>query len=142
MVKKIICKFAVEICRDKFSLKHTLLYSSHKYAMLYPSGNCYRRSLSCLCESLSYRSNVLRCVTLFFVHTDSLAYRFGKRGGLLTFAFSESERTDTKQDSLAFGLITTQANAILMRVVSGNSNDYLELELVCFQRTHLLTVMY
>ena len=61
---------------------------------------------------------------------DGIAYTFNSRGGTITVSFSESERTDTKEDYLAFGFITEQSDAVLIRVASGNSNDYLKMELV------------
>lgn len=80
--------------------------------------------------------------------SDSVAYRFGKarpagdrpprrpeelldRGeGLMTFTFPEKEWPDTKRDVIALGLMTSQRDAVLFRIVSGSSNDFIEMELV------------
>jgi neurexin len=37
---------------------------------------------------------------------------------------------DTKRDQLALGFSTTQSDAVLVRIASGSSTDYIELELV------------
>jgi hypothetical protein len=37
-----------------------------------------------------------------------------------------------KSDMLALGFITTKEDAVLFRVDSGTSNDYMELEIVSF----------
>lgn len=39
---------------------------------------------------------------------------------------------DTKRDQLALGFRTTQSDAVLVRIASGSSTDYIELELVRF----------
>jgi len=44
--------------------------------------------------------------------------------------YSMNERVDTRHDLLAFGFIATQRDAMLVRVVSGSTNDYTELEIV------------
>lgn len=62
--------------------------------------------------------------------SDGIAYSFGNQGGLITFSFGENERTDTREDSLAFGFISVRRDGVLLRVTSGNSNDYIELVLV------------
>ena len=62
--------------------------------------------------------------------TDSIAYTFGQLGGLIAFTFLESERPDTKVDHLTFGFITVQCDALLLRVASATSNDFIEVELV------------
>ena len=61
---------------------------------------------------------------------DGTAYTFHAGGGLITYSLSESERTDTRHDSLALGFVTSSMDAVILRVVSGNSNDYLEVQLV------------
>jgi len=62
--------------------------------------------------------------------SDGVAYKFGSQGGLLIFKFGENEKMNTRQDSIAFGFITTQSDAVLVRVTSGSSADYIEVELV------------
>jgi len=63
--------------------------------------------------------------------TDSVAFRFGRgRDGLMTFTFPEKEWPDTKRDQIALGIRTTQRDAVLFRMISGSSNDFIEMELV------------
>ena len=62
---------------------------------------------------------------------DSVSYSFDGDGGVMLVEFSESERSDSVVDVLSFGLMTNQRqDAILFRVSSGNSNDFLQVELV------------
>ncbi|XP_067134301.1 neurexin 1-like isoform X3 [Centruroides vittatus] len=61
---------------------------------------------------------------------ESIAYRFDPGGGLITFTYPKDKRPDTKSDLLALGIITMTVNAVLMRIDSGSSNDYMELEVV------------
>lgn len=69
-------------------------------------------------------------INLLCSAADGIAYTFGSQGGLITFTFGENERTDTRQDALAFGFSTLQRDGVIVRVMSGNSNDYIELKLV------------
>jgi len=48
----------------------------------------------------------------------------------MTLTYRDGERVDTRHDSLAFGLTTTQRDAVVLHVVSANSNDYISIELV------------
>ena len=66
--------------------------------------------------------------------TESIAYKFSGTGGLISFSFAEGKSPDTKRDSLAVGFVTQQKDAVLARIESGNSDDYLELELVSQQK--------
>ncbi|XP_076324369.1 neurexin 1-like isoform X2 [Tachypleus tridentatus] len=61
---------------------------------------------------------------------ESIAYRFGGDSSLMTYTFTQDKRPDTKTDLLALGFITTKDNAVLVRIDSGSSNDYMELEIV------------
>ena len=62
--------------------------------------------------------------------TESIAYEFGPNRGLVTYVFPEERRPEMKSDVLALGFITDQDDAVLLRVDSGTSNDYMELEIV------------
>lgn len=65
-----------------------------------------------------------------FCISEGVAYTFGHSGGLITYSFPDGEWPDTRSDRLALGFVTTQRNAVLVRVVSGSSNDFIEMELV------------
>lgn len=49
---------------------------------------------------------------------------------MITYTFPEDRRPEMSEDAIALGFITTKSDAILLRVVSGTSNDYIELEIV------------
>ena len=59
-----------------------------------------------------------------------MAYKFGSEGGVITYSFPSSERKDRLEDKLALGFMTLQKYAVLARITSGNSDDYIEMELV------------
>lgn len=63
---------------------------------------------------------------------DGVAYTFGRRGGIIFVTFGAEERQDTQRDRVVVGLKTTQSegNALLVRLASGTSNDFIELILV------------
>lgn len=48
----------------------------------------------------------------------------------MTYVFPEERRPEMKSDVLALGFITDQEDAVILRVDSGTSNDYMELEIV------------
>lgn len=60
--------------------------------------------------------------------TESTAYEFNH--GLLTFEYPEGRWPDSRRDLLALGFMTHQDNAVVLRLDSANSNDYMELEIV------------
>lgn len=61
---------------------------------------------------------------------ESVAYEFGPGRGLITYTYPEDRRPEMKSDVIALGFITSQEDAVLLRIDSGTSNDYMELELV------------
>ncbi len=48
----------------------------------------------------------------------------------MRYYFQEGDRPNTKKDSLSFGFITPLENAVLLRIDSKSSNDYIEFEIV------------
>lgn len=68
----------------------------------------------------------------FFFFLESRSCEFGPNRGLITYVFPEDRRPEMKSDVLAVGFITTKEDAVLLRVDSGTSNDYMELEIVSF----------
>ncbi|XP_024085653.1 neurexin-2 isoform X2 [Cimex lectularius] len=79
-------------------------------------------SYTCDCDMTSYTGP--KCTE------ESIAYEFGPNRGLVTYVFPEDRRPEMKSDVLALGFITDQDDAVLLRVDSGTSNDYMELEIV------------
>lgn len=69
-------------------------------------------------------------ISISFHFAESISYRFGAKGGLITFSYPSDKRPDTKSDLLALGFISQTDNAVLVRIDSGSSNDYMELEIV------------
>lgn len=65
-----------------------------------------------------------------FFFTESISYEFGTERGLITYTFPPERRPEMKRDTVAMGFITTVNSAILMRIESASSNDYLEIEIV------------
>ena len=61
---------------------------------------------------------------------EGVAYTFGHDGGLIVYSFPDYELPDARRDELAVGLVTSQRSAVILRVVSGSSSDFIQLELV------------
>lgn len=61
---------------------------------------------------------------------EGVAYTFGHSGGLIVYSFPDYELPDARRDELAVGVVTAQRSAVVLRVVSGSSSDYIEMELV------------
>ena len=59
-----------------------------------------------------------------------MAYHWGPKPGLIKYFFLEGSRPNTKMDVLSFGFITPLENAVLLRIDSASSSDYLEVEIV------------
>jgi len=73
---------------------------------------------------------------LFLSILESLAYEFGPGRGLITYTYPEDRRQETKSDVIALGFITSKEDAVLLRIDSGTSSDYMELELVSTRCTN------
>lgn len=50
--------------------------------------------------------------------------------GLIRFYYDHDSRPDTRTDVLSFGFITPAADAVILRVDSETSDDYVEAEIV------------
>lgn len=61
---------------------------------------------------------------------ESTTYQFGPGPGLLQYTYPVKKRKDRTEDFLAFGIKTKQKDAVIVRVESKESDDYLEAELV------------
>ncbi|XP_063235605.1 neurexin 1 isoform X2 [Bacillus rossius redtenbacheri] len=79
-------------------------------------------SYACDCDMTSYTGPTCS--------DESVAYEFGPGRGLVTYVFPEDRRPEMKSDVLALGFVTAQEDAVLLRVDSGTSHDYMELEIV------------
>ena len=80
--------------------------------------------------------NLITIANVPILYPVSTTYTFGGNG-LIAFTLPPDERLDTDRDSLALGFITTQSDAVLVRINSGDSDDYLEMELVGIYESYL-----
>jgi neurexin len=64
------------------------------------------------------------------VLSEAASYEFGAGRGLITYTFPPDRRPEMKRDTLALGFATTANDAVLLRIESASSNDYLEIEIV------------
>ena len=74
----------------------------------------------------------------FLFFPESVAFHWGPKPGLIRYYFKEGERPNTKADEISFGFITPLENAILLRIDSQSSNDYIEFEIVSKKNLFLL----
>lgn len=51
-------------------------------------------------------------------------------GGIVTVNFPHGHQIDTKSDTLSFGIMSRQEDAVVLRVDSGTTGDYMELQIV------------
>lgn len=70
------------------------------------------------------------CVNIFAAISESIAYEFGNNKGIIQYAFPENMQADTEEDNIALGFITTKSDAVILRVESATTQDYMELEIV------------
>ncbi|KAF7284423.1 hypothetical protein GWI33_022206 [Rhynchophorus ferrugineus] len=61
---------------------------------------------------------------------ESVSYEFGPNPGIITYTFPEDNRPEMQEDSIALGFITTKSDAVLLKIISGTSNDYIEVHIV------------
>jgi len=67
---------------------------------------------------------------------DAVAYKFGRRGGLVDVSFDDHERANTRRDRVVVGFRTSTVERggvdgrLLARVVSATSSDFVQLSLV------------
>ncbi|XP_055385088.1 neurexin-1 isoform X9 [Condylostylus longicornis] len=77
---------------------------------------------ACECDMTSYTGPTC--------YDESIAYEFGPGKGIIQYTFPAGKQPDTEEDNIALGFITTKSDAVLLRIESGNSQDYMELEIV------------
>lgn len=51
---------------------------------------------------------------------------------MIQYMFPPGKQPDTEEDSIALGFITTKSDAVLLRVESSTTQDYMELEIVIY----------
>lgn len=67
---------------------------------------------------------------LNIIFTEAIAYEFGAGRGIITYTFPPDRRPEMKRDTVALGFVTSANDAVLLRIESASSNDYLEIEIV------------
>ena len=72
------------------------------------------------------------------LNLESISLEWLARTGLVKYHFPPKSNPDTESDVLSLGIITPQADAVVARIDSSSSNDYMELEIVC--RNFLLVI--
>lgn len=62
--------------------------------------------------------------------SESIAYEFGPGRGIITYTFPPSAVADTETDKVAVGFVTSKSDAVLLRIESSNTQDYMQMEIV------------
>ncbi|OWR44807.1 hypothetical protein KGM_214753 [Danaus plexippus plexippus] len=70
-------------------------------------------------------------------YDESIAFEFGPGRGVLTYTFPPGARADTDSDRVAVGFLTTKSDAVLVRIDSADTQDYMQMEII---RGNLFTV--
>ncbi|KAJ8924521.1 hypothetical protein NQ315_007319 [Exocentrus adspersus] len=85
------------------------------------AGICVQQwnSYTCDCDMTTYTGPTCS--------DESVSYEFGPNRGIITYTFPEDNRPEMQEDAIAIGFITTKSDAVLLRIVSGTSNDYIEM---------------
>lgn len=68
--------------------------------------------------------------SFFFGKIESVAYEFSSNKGMIQYTYPPGKQPDTEEDSIALGFITNKADAVLLRIESSTTQDYMELEIV------------
>lgn len=66
---------------------------------------------------------------MFFL-TESIAYEFGPGRGIITYTFAPDALEDSDANKIALGFVTNKADAVLLRIESSNTQDYMQMEIV------------
>ncbi|SPP88122.1 neurexin-1 isoform X4 [Drosophila guanche] len=77
---------------------------------------------ACECDMTSYTGPTC--------YDESIAYEFGNNKGMVQYTYPENAQADTEEDNVAMGFITTKPDAVLLRIESATTQDYMELEIV------------
>ncbi|XP_043461803.1 neurexin-3b isoform X3 [Leptopilina heterotoma] len=87
-------------------------------------GTCVQQwnSYTCDCDMTSFSGP--HC------SDESVAYEFGSGRGIITYTFPSDRRPEMQRDTVAMGFVTGLSDAVVVRIESASSNDYLEIEIV------------
>ena len=87
-------------------------------------GTCVQQwnSYTCDCDMTSFIGPTC--------NEEAVAYEFGAGRGIITYTFPPDRRPEMKRDTVALGFVTSVNDAVLLRIESASSDDYLEIEIV------------
>ncbi|XP_050084975.1 neurexin-1 isoform X2 [Anopheles aquasalis] len=63
-------------------------------------------------------------------YDESISYEFSNSKGLIQYNFPPGRQPDTEEDNIALGFVTTKSDAVLLRIESSTTQDYIEMEIV------------
>ncbi|CAH2094247.1 unnamed protein product [Euphydryas editha] len=63
-------------------------------------------------------------------YDESIAYEFGPGRGIITYTFPPSAVADTETDKVAVGFVTSKSDAVILRIESSNTQDYMQMEII------------
>lgn len=61
---------------------------------------------------------------------ESITYEFGVNKGIIQYTFPPGKQPDTEEDAVSLGFLTMKTDAVLLRIESSATQDYMELEIV------------
>ncbi|XP_055355571.1 neurexin-1-like [Paramacrobiotus metropolitanus] len=95
-----------------------------KGAVCQHGGRCVQQwmGFGCDCEMTSFTGSTCS--------NYSTAYRFGPLPGLVIYHFDAAQRPDSRSDRIAFGLVTSEDEALICRIGSFTSEDVIEFQIV------------
>ncbi|KAG7203258.1 hypothetical protein KM043_010356 [Ampulex compressa] len=84
-------------------------------------GTCVQQwnSYTCDCDMTTFTGPTC--------NDEAVAYEFGPGRGIITYTFPPDRRPEMKRDTVALGFVTGVNTAVLLRIESASSNDYLEI---------------
>ncbi|GAB0092873.1 neurexin-1 [Sergentomyia squamirostris] len=87
-------------------------------------GTCVQQwnAYACECDMTSYTGPTC--------YDESVSYEFGHNRGIIQYTFPPGNQPDTEEDQIALGIITMKSDAVLLRIESSTTQDYMELEIV------------
>ncbi|KAK0080605.1 hypothetical protein PV325_013664 [Microctonus aethiopoides] len=122
MTDAVVTSSLVESGCDMYANMHSMKKCTHDICGNH--GLCVQQwnSYTCDCDMTGFSGPTC--------NDEAIAYEFGPGRGLITYSFPSDRRPEMKRDTIAMGFITSVNDAVLLRIESATSNDYLEIEIV------------
>ncbi|CAH1113681.1 unnamed protein product [Psylliodes chrysocephalus] len=88
------------------------------------AGKCVQQwtSYTCDCDMTSFTGPTCS--------DESVSYEFGPNRGIIIYTYPEDNMPEMQEDTIALGIMTSKSDSVLLRIVSGTSNDYIEMYIV------------